>query len=97
MIPQYNENWTEEDNKNAMLQGWNLFNAYTTKGEELQLQRIDEPEWLNGIPVFQSDEEAWKFVWEESLKGDKTCINALARLVLENPEEAIKIKESLGV
>jgi hypothetical protein len=79
--------WTEGHALKAQNQGWNLFNA----DGELQLQREDE------MGIFETDHEAWEFVYAQSIQKDNTAIIALARIAAESPKELKKIKEHLKI
>ena len=81
------ELWTPELSGQADKQGWNLFECSGSVGGDLQLQRDDE------MGVFESDEQAWKFVVTQAENKDILAITALSELALKNPKELLCIKE----
>lgn len=85
----YKQLWTAGHRLKAENEGWNLFRV--DSGEELQLQRDDE------MGIFEADHEAWTHVWNKSVEGDKTAINALAIIAKESPKELARIKKHLGL
>lgn len=83
-------NWTPEDDRAAMQQGWSLL-VTSESGEPHQLQRIDCPE-EGTLNIFESDERAWEHVWRKArLHGSPLEAKALAFLVEHAPEEYQRI------
>jgi hypothetical protein len=74
--------WENKDDSLALSQGWNVFDT----GSYLCIQKIDDPEaWgLSGPPMFESDDDALRFVVEEYIKGCPTAAKALTISTFRN-------------
>lgn len=62
--------WNHKLSLQAWEEGWDVFNA----GDDIQIQRIDDPESIleaHGIhvPALDNDADAWKIVFEGVQRG----------------------------
>src|SRR5262249_33598809 len=68
--------WTNEDGHAAFEQGWGLFDSESIGW---CVQKDDEQ------AKFGTDEDAWKFVWNQAQSGDALAKKALDLLTKHNP------------
>lgn len=62
--------WTQDHHRHANRQGWNVF-IVSYEPAVCKIQKIDE------MDVFESDDEAIKFVVKSAASGDPVCQAAL--------------------
>ncbi len=72
------DEWTAEDSAAASAEGWDVFDV--NGGEDMQIQRHDDPQNAEGEPVeptFECDGDAWKHVVTQARAGSALHIKAL--------------------
>ena len=73
--------WDATHGQRAYDQGWGLFTTLDADHSPIELQRDD------GMGIFDSDEQAWRFVVRNAQAGDLACATALHVLAVESPAE----------
>jgi hypothetical protein len=88
--------WTRLHQDTALEQGWGLFT--TTTRNPLELQRVDVHDPEHGFHQrFQTDEEAWLYVWDRAELGDSLAIGAIEVLRRESPSEFAAFAKFIGL
>ena len=90
--------WTTGDDDRAKRQGWALFSTDRSLSFEstvvdgapyghrpVELQKLDEED------VFEEDADAWKFVYQNFMRGDELATRAFLSLEQESPAELAAI------
>jgi hypothetical protein len=83
-----NHTWTCADGAAARLEGWDVFDAHTETGVEVQLQRLDEEE------KFPDDADAMAHVMRRANEGSDLHRRAVAYVRQENPGEYAKMESA---
>lgn len=73
--------WPPEYSEHAQSQGWDLFNA----GAFQEIERIDVPE-DGSDPVFTSDDDAIRFVFEQYMQGCPVAARAMSLSVFRTAD-----------
>lgn len=78
--------WTDEDNKQAMEEGWCVSEVLTEANPKRrhQLQKLDE-----GIR-FTDDDQVWRYVWALGCASQASLEGRALQFLLENSPEEYK-------
>lgn len=81
--------WEITHGQRAQDQGWGLFECDDLRHPPVELQCDD------GMGIFDTDEQAWRFVVRNARAGDLACATALHVLAVISPDEhAAILKEA---
>ena len=81
--------WEAAHGQRAYDQGWGLFTTLDADHSPVELQCDD------GMSIFDTDAQAWRFVLRNARAGDLACATALHVLAVISPDEhAAILKEA---